>query len=89
MQAELFPVGDCALLAVCGSKIDEGVGDKVSALDGAVHAANLPGVVETVPAFASLLVRYDPCAPITTPWPPPWNPWFKRPAPAAITAAGW
>lgn len=60
MQAELFPVGDCALLAVCGSKIDEAVGDKVSALDGAVHAANLPGVVETVPAFASLLVRYDP-----------------------------
>lgn len=60
MEAALYPVGDCGLLAVCGSEIDEGVGDKVSALDGAVRAANLPGLVETVPAFASLLVRYDP-----------------------------
>lgn len=60
MQAELYPVGDCGLLAVCGRQIDEAVGDKVFALDGVVKAARLPGVVETVPAFASLLVRYDP-----------------------------
>lgn len=59
-QVELFPVGDCGLLAVCGQKIDEGVGDRVSALDAAVRKARLPGVIETVPAFASLLVRYDP-----------------------------
>lgn len=59
-QVELFPVGDCGLLAVCGQKIDEGVGDRVSALDAAVRQARLPGVIETVPAFASLLVRYDP-----------------------------
>lgn len=57
---ELFPVGDCGLLAVCGDRIDDRVGDRVTALDAAVRAARLPGVVETVPAFASLLVRYDP-----------------------------
>lgn len=60
MQAELCPVGDCGLLAVCGQQIDEKVGDAVAALNAAVLAARLPGVVETVPAFASLLVRYDP-----------------------------
>lgn len=56
----LFPEGDCGVLAVCGDRIDEEVGDRVSALEAAVRAARLPGVVETVPAFASLLVRYDP-----------------------------
>lgn len=57
---QLFPEGDCGLLAVCGDKIDDRVGDRVTALDVAIRAARLPGVVETVPAFASLLVRYDP-----------------------------
>lgn len=57
---ELFPVGDCGLLAVCGDKINDRVGNRVTALDATVRAARLPGVVETVPAFASLLVRYDP-----------------------------
>ena len=57
---QLFPEGDCGLLAVCGDKIDDRVGDRVTALDAAIRAARLPGVVETVPAFASLLVRYDP-----------------------------
>ena len=34
----------------------------MAALDAAVRAAKIPGVGETVPAFASLLVRYDPLA---------------------------
>ena len=62
MEAELYPVGDSGVLAVCGQQIAEAVGDRVTALDAAVQAARLPGVVETVPAFASLLVRYDPLA---------------------------
>ena len=36
------------------------IGAAVAALNSRVLAAKLPGVVETVPAFASLLITYDP-----------------------------
>ena len=36
---QLFPVGDCGLLAVCGDRIDDRVGDRVTALDAAIRAA--------------------------------------------------
>ncbi len=57
------PVGDSAVLAVCGSTISETVNARVMALDAAVRAAALPGVTETVPAYASLLIC---CAPLST-----------------------
>lgn len=59
-QISFTPVGDCAVLAVCGTAIDETVNARVMALDRAVCAAALPGVTETVPTYAALLVRYDP-----------------------------
>lgn len=54
------PVGDRAALAVCGSAIGEEVNARVSALNERLRTAVLPGLGETVPAFASLLVHYDP-----------------------------
>ena len=60
MEIDLFPAGDRGLVAVCGAEIAPRIGDRVAALDCAVKAARLRGVVETVPAFASLLVQYDP-----------------------------
>ena len=48
------------MLAVCGSEISEQVNAQVMALDAAVQAAQLPGVVETVPTYAALLVTLDP-----------------------------
>lgn len=62
MQSDITftPVADCAVLAVCGTDIDEAVNARVMALDRAVRAAALPGVTETVPTYAALLVRYDP-----------------------------
>lgn len=60
MPMKLVPVGDTGVLAVLEQKIAEEVGAQVAALDAAVRAAHIPGVGETVPAFASLLIRYDP-----------------------------
>ena len=60
MEIDIRPAGACGALAVLGSRISETTGAEVSALDRAVRVAHLPGFIEAVPAFASLLVRYDP-----------------------------
>lgn len=54
------PVGDTGLLASFEQRIAQSVGAAVAALNARVAAAAIPGVVETVPAFASLLIFYDP-----------------------------
>ena len=56
----VHPVGDCALLVGFTQRIAPEIGAAVEALNSRVLAAKLPGVTETVPAFASLLVVYDP-----------------------------
>ena len=56
----VHPVGDCALLAGFTQRIAPEIGAAVAALNSRVLVAKLPGVTETVPAFASLLVVYDP-----------------------------
>lgn len=60
MDIDIRPVGACGALAVLGSRISEETGAGVAALEQAVRRAHIAGVTETVPAFASLLVRYDP-----------------------------
>lgn len=60
MPIRWAPVGDTGVLAVFEQKIAEETGAQVAALDAAVRAARFVGVGETVPAFASLLIRYDP-----------------------------
>ena len=56
----LHPVGDSALLAVFEQRIASEIGTAVAALNARVQAAAIPGVGETVPAFASLMITYDP-----------------------------
>ena len=56
----LHPVGDSALLAVFEQRIAPEIGTAVAALNARVQAAAIPGVGETVPAFASLMITYDP-----------------------------
>ena len=55
-----LPVGDAALTVEFGDIVSPELNDKVVALDIAVNAAELEGVVETVPTYRSLLVFYDP-----------------------------
>lgn len=54
------PVGDTGLLVSFEQRIAQSVGAAVAALNARVAAAAIPGVVETVPAFATLLIFYDP-----------------------------
>jgi KipI family sensor histidine kinase inhibitor len=61
----ILPCGDAALAVEFGSTIDPRLNAKVLALDARLGATTegvpkVPGVVETVPTYRSLLVHYDP-----------------------------
>lgn len=55
-----MPAGDTALVAEFGDAIDRTLSNRVLMLRAALVNANLPGIVETVPTFRSLLIHYDP-----------------------------
>ena len=52
--------GECALVVQYGTTVDPAVHERVIALDMALIAAALVGVIETVPTYRSLMVHYDP-----------------------------
>lgn len=52
--------GDTALVVEFGDRIDGGLSGLVLALARRLEGAAIPGVVETVPTFRSLMVHYDP-----------------------------
>ena len=56
------PFGDAALLVVLGEHVNRAVNDRVHrlALGLDVRAARMPGLGVTVPAYASVLVPFDP-----------------------------
>ncbi len=56
----LCPFGDAALLVEFGDEISPAANDRVRAFDGALRAAAVRSIVETIPAYCSLLVEYDP-----------------------------
>lgn len=56
----ILPCGDVALVVEFGDVIDARLNAKVLALDALVGA--VPGVVEVVPTYRSLLVHYNPVA---------------------------
>jgi KipI family sensor histidine kinase inhibitor len=55
-----LPVGDSALSVEFGNAISPPINNAVVSLDIALLAAELEGIVETVPSFRSLLICYDP-----------------------------
>ena len=55
-----LPAGDLALSVELGDDISVEVNTRVRALEFLIGQKALPGVVETVPAYRSLLVYYDP-----------------------------
>lgn len=57
-----LPSGDTAVVVEFGDRIDRDLSDRVLRLSARVRASNMPGVVETVPTFRSLMVHYDPLA---------------------------
>jgi inhibitor of KinA len=52
--------GDRALVVEFGDHIDRALSEEVLRLAASLRADELPGVVETVPTFRSLMVHYDP-----------------------------
>ena len=52
--------GECTLLLRFGERIDASCNDRVHAAARALRAPAIPGLLELVPAYASLAVHYDP-----------------------------
>ena len=59
-QPRYLHAGESALVVEFGERIDPAIHDQVLALDRAVAAAAIPGILETVPTYRSLMVHYDP-----------------------------
>lgn len=56
------PVAEHALLVEFGDKVDRGIHAQVVQLDKALLAVPFPGFIEAVPAYAAILVCFDPQA---------------------------
>jgi inhibitor of KinA len=54
------PLGDSALLIQFGEEIDMNINQRVHALNALLHATSFDGILETVPAYCTLLVHYNP-----------------------------
>jgi inhibitor of KinA len=59
-KPRIVALGDSAILVQLGEEIDPAVNQRVHALAGLVETSAIVGVIETVPAYATLLVHYDP-----------------------------
>ncbi len=60
MAVRLLSGGDAAFTVELGNAVDPAINARVHRLDGAIAAAKLPGLIETVPTYRSILVTYDP-----------------------------
>jgi inhibitor of KinA len=61
-KPRIVALGDSAILVQLDEEIDLVVNQRVHTLAGLVEASAITGIVETVPAYATLLVHYDPLA---------------------------
>lgn len=59
-EPKFLDAGDAALVIEFGDSIDPMLNARVLALDAAIRAQAVPGVVETVPTYRSLMVQVDP-----------------------------
>jgi 5-oxoprolinase (ATP-hydrolysing) subunit B len=59
-SARYLPAGDTALIVELGQEVDPETNARVLALDSALAAAAIEGIVEAVPTYRSLLIHYDP-----------------------------
>jgi len=59
-KPKIVPLGDSALLIQVGDEIDITTNQRVHALAALINVSPPVGVIETVPAYGTLLVHYDP-----------------------------
>jgi inhibitor of KinA len=60
VEARVLPAGESALIVEFGAAIDPVLHDRVLALDAALAAQPLDGVLETVPTYRSLMIHFAP-----------------------------
>jgi inhibitor of KinA len=60
LAGDVVPVGDAAVLAVLGDSVDEATLPRVWSLAAALRTTLGNSALDIVPAFASVLVRFDP-----------------------------
>jgi len=60
MKPEIKPAGDSALLISFGELIDDEINARVHAIARTIEKTGFNWLIETVPAYSSLLVIYDP-----------------------------
>ncbi|MBX9760276.1 MAG: 5-oxoprolinase subunit PxpB [Beijerinckiaceae bacterium] len=60
LDYELKNAGDTALVVEFGEQVDRNISSRVLALADAIRTLNTPGVVELIPTFRSLMIRYEP-----------------------------
>jgi KipI family sensor histidine kinase inhibitor len=60
LAGDVVPVGDAAVLAVLGDSVDEETLPRVWSLAAALRAMLGDSILDVAPAFASVLVRFDP-----------------------------
>ena len=61
-KPKIVPMGDSAVLVQLGTEIDLATNQRVHRLSALLNSSPLVGVIETVPAYATLLIHYDPLA---------------------------
>jgi len=59
-KPKIAPLGDSSLFIQLGDEIDLAVNQNVHALADLINISSLDGIVESVPAYSTLLVHYDP-----------------------------
>ena len=59
-KPRIVALGDSAILIQLGEEIDPAINRRVHALAGLVETSAIAGIIEAVPAYATLLVHYDP-----------------------------
>jgi KipI family sensor histidine kinase inhibitor len=59
-KPRIVPLGDSSLLIQLGNEIDLAINQRVHALASLIEGAAIQGIIETVPAYTTLLVHYDP-----------------------------
>jgi len=56
---QVYPLSECAVTIEFGKTIDDHILKRVNAFDRLLHQNPLPGMYQTVPAYASLTVFFD------------------------------
>lgn len=60
LEYELKNAGDTALVVEFGEQVDRSVSSRVVALADAIRSLDAVGILELIPTFRSLMIRYEP-----------------------------